>query len=126
MNFEKKLDDWFRRGVELEMRGLDPGVIGTKARFERLRARLRKARHCRDAVVRAGKSSLKVAIVGKPELGEDHVRLGLILELPLDGGGRKLSDKASSAFQAMVNDAMGDARKSGRAAPRRSRRTGSA
>jgi hypothetical protein len=126
MNFEKKLDDWVRRGLELEMQGLEPGIIGTKARFERLKGKLRKARVCRDAVVRSGKSSLKMSVVGKPEIGQDHVRLGLILELPLEGGGRKLSDKAGSVLKAMVNNAMGDLKKSSRAAPRRPRRSGSA
>ncbi len=127
MDFEKKLDDWVRRELEMEGRGLHHGVIGSPARFERMRARLRKARLYRDVVVRAGKSTLKLAIIGKPELREDSVKLGFILELPLEGDGRKLADKAGAAFEALVNDAVSAARKSARrAAPRRSRRAGSA
>jgi len=127
MGIEKRLDDWVRRELEMESRGLHHGVVGSPARFERMRARLRKARHYRDVVVRAGKSTLKMAIVGKPELGEAHIKLGLILELPLEGNGRKLADKAGPAFEAMVNDAVGELRKPGRRpAPRRPRRAGSA
>ena len=127
MRQEKKLDDWVRRELEMESRGIHHGVIGSPARSERMRARQRKAGVYRDVVIRAGKSSLKMAIVGKPELGDDRVKLGFILELPLEGDGPKLAMKAGPAFEALVNDAVSESRKAERRpAPRRSRRRGSA
>lgn len=127
MRFEKKLNEWYRRGLELEMQGFDPGIIGTTSRIRRLRARLRNARLYGDAVVRTGKGRLTMAIIGTPELKKGHIKLDLTLDLPLSRDGRRLADKAGPAFQALVNDAVSELRKSERrGAHRRTRRTGSA
>jgi hypothetical protein len=114
MSDEKLINDWIKHGLELEKQGLTPGVIGSKARIERLKQWRRKARFYRNIVVRAGKSNLKITIVEKPELAGDHVTLGMILELPLQGDSRELSDKAGSAFEAFVKDAVGGTPRRGR------------
>lgn len=127
MNYEKKLNEFYKRGLELEMQGYDPGIIGTSARMERLRARLRKMRLFGGAKVRAGKSRLKMAITGKPKLRQGRIKLELTLEMPVAGDAGRLADKASPAFRALVKEAVSDLRKSGpRGATRSSRKTGSA
>ena len=112
MGYDKVLSEWVRRGIELERQGLDPGVIGSTARMERLKARNRKTRFYRDLVVRAGKNKLKISIVDHPEITGDRVTLGIILDLPLQAEGRKVSGKkASSAFVAFVRDAVAESLK---------------
>ena len=114
MSDEKWINDWIKHGLELENQGLTPGVIGSQARIERLKQWRQKARFYRNIVVHAGKSNLKITIVEKPELAGDHVTMGMILELPLQGNSRELSDKAGSAFEAFVKDAVGGTRRRGR------------
>ncbi len=109
MSYDKTLSEWVRRGIELERLGLDPGVIGSMARLERMKAQNRKTRFYRDLVVRAGKNKLKISIVDQPEVTGDRVTLGIILDLPLEAKGRKGSGKkASSAFIAFVRDAVAE------------------
>jgi hypothetical protein len=126
MSDEKKITDWIKHGLDLEVRGLTLGTIGSELRLERLKTWRRKARFYRNIVVHAGKCNLKITIVEKPELAGDHVTLGMILELPLDGNSQVLSYKAGSAFKAFLKNAVGGARKSGRhrsvRRPRSSRR----
>ncbi len=121
MRFDKQSEEWGRRGLELEKRGIVPGNIGSEARIERLKLWRRKARFYRSLVVRAAKSQLKITIVEKPELAGNCVTLGMILELPLQGDGRALSGKAGSAFEALVKGAVGTGRKPMRRRVRKSK-----
>lgn len=124
MGYDKILSEWVRRGIELEKQGLGPGIIGTTARMERLRARNRKGRYYRDLVVRVGKNDLKIALIERPEVAGDRVTLGIAFDFPLQAKGRQVSGKkASSAFVAFVQDAVADAlrRNEGRARRRVSR-----
>lgn len=112
MGYDKMLSEWVRRGIELEKQGLGPGVIGSSARMERLKARNRKTRFYQDLVIRAGKNELKIAIVDPPEVAGNRVALGIVLDLPLHAEGRKVSgNKASSAFVAFVRDAVAESLK---------------
>ena len=120
MGYDKILTEWVRRGIELERQGFDPGVIGSAARMQRLRARIRKSRFYRGLVVRAGKNKLKIAIVEEPEVARDHVSLAIFLDLPLQARGGKVSDKKlSSAFIAFVRDAIAESLKRHRGRARR-------
>jgi hypothetical protein len=107
---EQKLEEWFQRGLALERQGLDPGVIGSTARFERQRARNRKVKFYRDLAVRVGKNKLKIAVVDQPEGPSDHVSLAVLLDLPLEaGGGRKgVGEEAIAALEAFVRDAVAE------------------
>jgi hypothetical protein len=120
MGNEKTLSEWIRRGIELEQQGLDPGVIGSMARLERQKERNRKTRFYRDLVVRAGKNKLKISIIDQPEVTGDRVTLGIILNLPLEAKGKRVSGKkASSAFVAFVRDAVSESLKKQRGRGRR-------
>jgi hypothetical protein len=109
---DKKLDEWYQRGLELEQQGLDPGVIGSMARFERLRAENRK-RFYRDLVVRVGKNKIKVAVVEQPESPGGHVTLAVLLNLPLIAKGEQkgAGKKAITKLAAFVREAVAESLK---------------
>ena len=121
MKLDKKSAAWARRGFALELSGLEPGLIGSDARMERFRELRRQARFYRDLVVRAGHAQLKIRIIERPELSGNHMTVGLILELPLEGGSPELSNKAESAFGAFLKNAV--AATTPKPARRRARRT---
>lgn len=109
MKLEKKIDDWVRQGLELEANGLTPGVVGHKSRLSRLKAWRNEVQLYRRLVLRAGKSDLRISIVKKPELTGDHIKLGMILELPVGSERRGLSVKSRNALETFVRQAVGEA-----------------
>jgi len=89
-----------------------PHTVGSMARMERLRARNQKTRFYRDLVVRAGRNKLKIALVDRPEVAGNRVTVGIVLDLPLQAEGGKVSGrKASAAFAAFVRDAVAESLK---------------
>lgn len=110
---EQKIEEWYQRGLELERQGLDPGVIGSTARFYRQRVRNRKAGFYRDLAVRVGKNRFKIAVVDQPGSRSDHVSLAVILDLPLraEGSRTRSGEKAIAALEAFIHDAVAEALK---------------
>src|SRR5579872_92607 len=109
-NINKKIEEFYQRGLELELQGLDPGVIGSMARFERQRARNRRAQFYRDLAVRLGKSKIKVTVIDQAKSTGHDDSLTVLLELPLkaEGGRKGTGEKAIAAVQAFLRKAVAE------------------
>lgn len=106
---DRKLDEWYQRGLELEQQGLDPGVIGSMARMERLRAQNRRQFY-RDLVVRIGKNKIKVAVVEQRDSTRGYATLAVLLNLPLlvKGAKKGSGKKAIAALETFIREAVAE------------------
>lgn len=79
MRVSKELVERARRGLEMERRGLEPGVIGTKDRRLSMRARL--ARILEGLSTHYEKDGVRITIAGPLFSEAGHASLGVILEV---------------------------------------------
>ncbi len=109
-SLEKKLEEWYQRGLELERRGIAPGVTGAAGSAKRLQARTGTGQFYRDLEVRAGRHKLKIAVVEQAKAEGGHAALAVLLDLSVTakGRGKGSGKKAIATLESFVRDSVAE------------------
>ena len=109
-SLEKKLEEWYQRGLELERQGIAPGVTGAAGNAKRLKAGTLTGQFYRDLVVRSGKHKFKIAVIDQAGAPGGHATLAVLLDLSLltKGGGKGSGKKAIATLESFVRGAVAE------------------